>query len=87
MKLENMSEFSLIFLVGILSPCDAFEASKFFYLFNNLLRSMIKVNTGPFFVFIFIAKILGSLRYFNIASKAGSLTSRLLSHLVFWRDI
>ena len=53
-----------------------------FYLFNNL-RSMIKVNTGPFLVFIFIAKILGSLRYLNIAFKAGSLTSRLLSRYGF----
>ena len=86
MKFENMSEFSLIFLVGILSPCDAFGASKCFISWTiSSFVIRLKVNTGPFLVFLFIAKIQGCLRYFNIAFKAGFLT--LLSQYGFLRDI
>ena len=54
-KLENISQFSLIILV-VISSSDAFEASKFFYLFNNiLLRNMIKskyrTTNNPSFYF------------------------------------
>ena len=69
-KLENISEFSLIILVGISSSCDALEASMFFIsLITSSSVIWLKVYTGPLLILLFVVKILGCLRYFNIAFK------------------
>ena len=66
-------------LVGISSPCDVFEASKFFIsLITFSFEIWLKVNTEPLLSFLFIAKILGCLRYFYIDFKVGSLTFSII---------
>ena len=69
----------MIIFVDISSSCDAFEVSK---LFISLIASFsviwLKANAGPLLIFLFIAKILGFLQYFNIAFKLGSLTFSII---------
>ena len=84
-NLENISEFSLIIVVGISSSCDAFDAPKFFI--SLIILSFViwfKVNTGPLLIFLFIAKILGCLQYFNIAFKVGSLSFSIIESVWFF---
>ena len=80
MKLKNISEFSLIILVGISSSCDSLEASMFFIsLITFSSVTWLKVYTGPLLILLFIVKILECLRYFNIAFKVGSLRFSIMS--------
>ena len=88
-KLKSIPEFSLIILVDISDSCDAFEASKLFIsLITPFFVIWLKVNTGTLLVFLFIAKILECLRYFNIAFKLRSLTFSIIESVwLFLRDI
>ena len=71
------------------ASCDAFDLVKLFIsLITSSFVILLKVNTGPLLVFLFIAKILGCLRYFDIAFKVGSLTfSIILVNMTFLRNI
>ena len=81
-----MSGFSLIVLVGMSFSCETFEVPKFLIsLITFSFVTWLKVNTGLLLFFRFIVKILGCLRYFDIAFKIGSFTFSIIeSDRLFW---
>ena len=75
MKFENISEFSLIILVGISEYCDALVS------FNSLISVSISLKLtplklkAPFLLhLVLIARVLGCFSYSRMAFKVRSLT-------------
>ena len=86
MKFENISEFSLIILVGISEYWDAL------FSFNSLISVSISLKLtslklkAPFLLhLVLIARMLGCFSYLRIAFKVGSLTFSIIgSKSEYW---
>ena len=70
MKFENISEFSLIILVGITEYIDALVS------FNSLIS--VSISLKPF---LLINRMLGCFSYLRIAFKVGSLIFSIIGSI------
>ena len=86
MKLENISEFSLINLVGISEYWDAlFSLNSLISVSTSLKLTSLKLKAPFLLLLVLIARMLGCFSYLRIAFKVGSLTFSIIgSKSEYW---
>ena len=86
MKFENISEFSLIFFIGISEYWDALVCYNSLISVSIFLKlTSLKLKTLFLLHLVLIARMLGCLLYLRIAFKVGSLAFSIIrSKLEYW---
>ena len=86
MKLENISEFSLIILVGISEYWDAlFSFNSLISVSISLKLISLKLKTPFLLHLVLIARMLGWILYLRTAFKVASLTFSIIgSKSEYW---